>query len=71
MVMEPEPERVLRLEALRAALTRAADEGMPLAELKQLQELVLGDMVDVFRWGVTDDPPAAVELMRVRWKPGA
>ena len=36
MVMEPEHELVLRLETPQAALPRAADEGMPPAELQQL-----------------------------------
>lgn len=30
MIMKPEHERVLRLEAPQAALARAADQGMPL-----------------------------------------
>ena len=34
MVMEPEHERVLRLEALQAVLARVTDEGMRPAELQ-------------------------------------
>lgn len=61
---------MLRLEALRAALARATDEGIPTVELKQLQELVLGDMVELVGWGMTSNPLLAVEPMRVGWKPG-
>ena len=66
MVVEPKHECGLRLEAPQAALRRAAGEGMSPAELQQLQEVVLGGKVDVFRRGMTGDPPAAVEPIRVR-----
>lgn len=66
MGMEPENGRVLLLE-----VPQAADEGTPLVELQQSQELVLGEVNDAFVRGMTGNPTAVLEPLQMWWKPGA
>lgn len=67
IVMEPEHEHVLHVEALTAALGRAAQEGIVLELLQEMREPVLGEMGDSFRRSLTGEPPTLVTTMRLWW----
>ena len=51
---------------LEDAVLRAARAGMPPDNLVELRCLVLGLYKEAFRWGLTGEPPAQVELVPVQ-----
>ena len=51
-----------REQVLEDAILRAARAGMPPNNLAELGRLVLGPYKEAFRWGLTEEPPAQVEL---------
>ena len=53
---------------LENAILRAARAGMPPDELAELWRLVLSPYKEAFRWGLTGEPPAQVELGSVQWR---
>lgn len=66
MAIESEHEHMLRFEALTEALEQATQEGIPLGLLKKMEKLVLREIEDVFREGLTGKLPASVTSMRLR-----
>lgn len=59
------------MQVLGQALKKAAQEDMPQARWRVFRTKVLGDLVDVFHRGLSEDPPASVPPMRPKWKPHA
>ena len=55
-----------REQVLEDVILRGARAGMPLDDLAVLRRLVLGPYKDVFRRGLTGEPPAQVELRLVQ-----
>ena len=70
MHMTPEEELVERRVALDRAVQAAADNGMSETGVSKLREVV-GRHENAFRRALRGDPPARVEPLRVRFKPGA
>ncbi|CAM9934087.1 unnamed protein product, partial [Sphacelaria rigidula] len=70
MDMTPEEELAERRVALDHAVQAAADKGMSASGVDKLREVV-GRRVNAFRRALRGDPPARVEPLKVRFKPGA
>lgn len=70
-MMGPEHEHMLRSEALTEALDQAAQESTPLELPQDMRYFVLREMENVFRLGLTDEPPPLVSSIALRWKPAA
>lgn len=69
MVVEPKYENTLSVGTLTKTLNQVAQEGM-LRELpKNMRELVLNGVEDLFNRGLTSEPPALITPTRLRWKP--
>ena len=71
MFMETGEEVVARREALVAALRVAVEVGLPEGCVAELEEIVLGECFDAFRWALMGETPARVAPMRVTLKQGA
>lgn len=66
--MELGYRHMLLVEALTEALDRVAQESMPLELLQEKSELVLGNMDNMFRPGLTDESMASALPMMLRWR---
>ena len=70
MFMDPADEESARKVALEESVTDAVAHGLSVSKAERLRG-VLHRHFNVFRRALRDDPPARVEPMRVKLKPGA
>ena len=71
MFMNVHEERALRRECLEEAVSEAARRGMPLGAVERLRRVILRARFEGFRRALTGEPPADVEPLRVKLRPGA
>ena len=71
MFMEPAEEMQERGKALAQAVEDAARNGLPPECVEKLRELVMRTYDRAFRRALVGEPPANVEPMQVKLKPGA
>ena len=71
MLQHSEAEMHGRVGELATAVDDAVDLGLPPECAKMLRDTGICAHVDVFRRALLDDPPARVEIMAVRIRPGA
>ena len=70
MFMDPADEVSARRVALEESVTDAVEQGLSVSKAERLRG-VLHRHFNAFRRALRDDPPARVEPMRVKLKPGA
>ena len=71
MFQDSEVELQDRVGALETAVDDAVDLGVPPECAKMLRDIDMRSHLDVFRRALLSDPPARVEPMSVRLRPGA
>lgn len=60
-----------RVAGLERAITEVAAEGLPSKGVEELRKFVLGTHVQAFQRALSNDPPAAVEPLRIHVMQGA
>ena len=70
MFMDPADEECARKVALEESVTDAVAQGLSVSKAERLRD-VLHRHFNAFRRALREDPPARVEPMRVKLKPGA
>ena len=71
MFQYSEVEMQDHVSALETAVDDTVDHGLPPVCANMLRDIVFRTHLDVFRRGLFGDPPARVEPMTVRLRPGA